>query len=164
MTNIKGFEAYSVTREGAVLGTRGKALKFDTTSAGYYRVTLCRDGLQKRTAVHRLVALHYLPNPSQLPCVNHINGSKTDNRVENLEWVSHSDNHIHAFATGLRPQADKAYQATVSSELIHKACAMIQAGAVRGEVLAACSGLKKHMFDNIRRRRTWKSISVNYLW
>ena len=59
------------------------------------RVALCENGKQKRVFVHRLVAMKYIPNPHNLPQVNHKNGIKTDNRVENLEWCTASENQQH---------------------------------------------------------------------
>ena len=55
--------------------------------------------------VHRMVAETWIPNPNHYRDVNHINGDKTDNRVENLEWVTHSENMYHAYRTGLRKAA-----------------------------------------------------------
>lgn len=66
------------------------------TNAGYYSVSLSKDGKQKDYLVHRLVASAFLGNSSNLPEVNHINGIKTDNRLENLEWCSKSYNQLHA--------------------------------------------------------------------
>jgi len=67
---------------------------------GYLRVILHKDGLN-RLRVHRLVALSFIPNPENKKEINHKNGIKTDNRVENLEWCTSSENKKHALYTGL---------------------------------------------------------------
>lgn len=58
--------------------------------------------LQKFHALHRLVAEHFIPNPEGHPQVNHIDGNRYNNTVENLEWVSASENVLHAYSTGLK--------------------------------------------------------------
>lgn len=68
---------------------------------GYVRVGLRKEGTTIMMSIHRAVALAFLPNLDNKPCVNHKNGIKTDNRVENLEWVNHSQNTIHAIQNGL---------------------------------------------------------------
>lgn len=95
LREIPGFPDYKVSNLGRVFSHRGKIEKMLRPSKswyGYEQVTLS-NGEKKRTmVVHRLVALAFIPNPENKPCVDHINTMKTDNRPENLRWVSHKEN------------------------------------------------------------------------
>jgi len=86
---------YLISNHGRVKGLNknhyGKILSQHVSCWGYYYVRI----LDKSKSVHRLVALAFVPNPENKKCVNHINGIRTDNRVENLEWVTHSENRFH---------------------------------------------------------------------
>lgn len=73
-----------------------------TNHYGYYNVILRKEGEPKFYLIHRLVAQHFIPNPENKPQVNHKNGIKIDNRVENLEWVTQQENITHAISTGLK--------------------------------------------------------------
>ena len=67
----------------------------------YYQIDLWKKNKYKTKYIHRMVAEVYIPNPNNKPFVNHINGNKTDNSVENLEWVSPKENTNHAIEKGL---------------------------------------------------------------
>lgn len=90
--DIKGFEGeYQISTTGDVYSIKygkRKLMKLRKDKYGYLRVCLCKDGKHKHFQVHRLVALAFIPNPDNLPQVNHKNEVKTDNRIENLEWCS----------------------------------------------------------------------------
>lgn len=96
---IRGNPGYFVTPEGFVFHGENQ-IKAGKSSNGY--MTVCLPSIGGSKTVHRIVAETFIPNPDRKPCVNHINGDKSDNRVENLEWVTHSENAIHAYKNGLK--------------------------------------------------------------
>lgn len=95
---------YLISREGLVYGRRSKRmLKPGDNGLGYKQVYLTFfNGGGRWFKVHRLVAMQFIPNPDGLTDVNHINHDKCDNCVENLEWLSHSDNIRHSYQDGRR--------------------------------------------------------------
>lgn len=95
---------YRITSTGKVISLkRGRRiLRPKPHSRGYHSVTLSRNGVAEDHLVHRLVARHFLPNPKELPEVNHKDGNKQNNDVSNLEWVSHAENTRHSWRFGLR--------------------------------------------------------------
>ena len=90
MRDIKGYEGYyAITSCGKVWSYRRKQfLKPRSVGSGYLSVMLCVNGSKKEAYVHRLVAEAYIPNPDNLPQVNHLDENKTKNNVNNLEWCS----------------------------------------------------------------------------
>lgn len=107
--DIAGFEGiYQISNKGRVKSldrytSDGKRLKSQIIKQSinnkndYSRILLFNYGKHTAFRVHRLVAEHFISNIDNLPCVNHINGIKTDNSVENLEWCTYSENNKHAY-------------------------------------------------------------------
>jgi hypothetical protein len=114
---IKDFPNYFIFNDGRVYSKsriihrkikglfkiQGKFLKLrksgrDKNKGDFYHSVLLYDkNIKKECSIHRLLAQAFIPNPENKSCVNHKNGIKTDNQIKNLEWVSQSENHIHAY-------------------------------------------------------------------
>ena len=82
----------------------GKPLKVEQMQDGYQSIVLMKEAIKKRYMCHRLVALTFIDNPNNLPYVNHKDGDKTNNKVENLEWCTAKENDSHARSSGLKHQ------------------------------------------------------------
>lgn len=96
--DIPGFEEYQVSSLGRVRSLKGTIrVLSQSKSSRYCQVTLFREGERHYRKIHRLVAEAFIPNPDNLPCVNHKNEDKTDNRVENLEWCDAKYNNNYGY-------------------------------------------------------------------
>lgn len=104
--DISGYEGlYQVSTMGRI--RRNGRIKIPhKDKGGYLTVWLSKDSVQRNFKVHRLVAQAFLPNPENKKTVNHIDGNKTHNCLDNLEWATHSENVTHAVRLGLRTVTD----------------------------------------------------------
>ncbi len=99
---IEKYSRYEVSDSGEVRNVvSGKVLK-PCYSTGYAHVTLCDENGRHQTSIHKLVAEAFIDNPNNDTEINHLDGDKRNNRVDNLEWCDRSHNMRHAYAIGLQ--------------------------------------------------------------
>ena len=94
--DIKGYEGlYQVSNEGRIFSVINSIFLKPIENNGYYTVSLYKNKKPSINNIHRLVAEAFIPNPNNLPCVNHKNEIKTDNKVNNLEWCTYQYNNTY---------------------------------------------------------------------
>lgn len=146
MKDIKGYEgSYAVTSCGKVYSyINEKFLVPIANKTGYLCVNLYKDGKIKQYLIHRLVADAYIPNPENLPQVDHINGDKTNNCVNNLQWITNRDN--------CRKSNNKPIlQYTLDGEFVREWECAADVGKI----------VNKHICDCVKGRR---KTAYGYIW
>ena len=115
---VKGYEGiYAVSNYGNVYSIRSERILIPIkTRAGYLRVHLSVGGDCKSRFVHRLVAQAFIPNPDGKPTVNHSDGNKFNNCIDNLVWATHKENNEHAYNSGLKRLGENNAQAKLTNE------------------------------------------------
>lgn len=117
---MKYLDNYEITRDGKCINKKTKKIKNTFISnTGYERVSLWNNGKHKNYSIHRLVAEKYIDNQNNYKLVNHIDGNKLNNNVENLEWCDASNNMQHAYKNNLiKVNNKKVKQYTKNMELV----------------------------------------------
>ena len=166
--DVVGYEGfYQVSNLGRVKSFHKNKVKIlephcDKTSRSYPRVNLCKENCMVKKLVHVLVAEAFIPNPQGKPMVNHKDGNKRNNRVDNLEWVTNSENVRHAFRIGLnrRKKGTDVYNAKFCEDEIK----YIRENYIpRDEIFGANAmakkfGVVKSTILNIIHRKTYPNV------
>lgn len=156
---------YWASNLGRIKGKRGlltQHLRYD----GYPIVTLGgrdKNGklLRQQKPVHRIIAMVFLPNPNNLSDVNHINFDRTDNRVCNLEWISHADNIRHSYKHGKhkgRQAGEKNNKAKLTEEQVIEIRQKYNSGEMTKDELAIKYDISLSTINSVINRKTWKHI------
>ena len=99
---MNDYNGYYLIGDNGTISNRVKELKTFINNSGYVCIKLTNGGKKRHCLIHRLVAEHHIKNPDNKREVNHINGDKLNNNAYNLEWVTSSENKLHALRTGLK--------------------------------------------------------------
>jgi hypothetical protein len=154
---VRSLDRYrKVNKEGNLCLLKGQQITLYVNQVGYPQVTLSIDHKGKKFTVHTLVANTFLEKLPHHECVNHINGIKTDNRVENLEWSTYGANNKHAYDTKLKiPYSrfgEKNPRCKYSSRDIKKLRVLLMAKSV--PVISRVFGVPKGTLYNIKKSDT----------
>lgn len=140
-----------------------KIMKLHPHNHGYMTVRLTKDGISKNQYVHRLMCFAFLENKENKKTVNHKNGIKNDNNLDNLEWCTQSENMLHAINTGLSSSVGETH---VDSKLSNIDVGNIKHLLISGET---ATQIKRKYFPhvcrqticNIKHQRSWVKIKAN---
>ena len=160
---IKGYENYLVSDQGRVFNLKYKRFrKLSKNRGGYLYVNLCKNGVRKSQKVQRLVANAFIPNPENKRTVNHIDGCKANNHVENLEWATYSENLQHAFDNGLKKppclKGIKNGRAKLTEKEVLEIRRLYKTGDYTQRGLGKMFGVSKLPIGHIVNRKIWKHI------
>lgn len=157
---VDGFEdAYIVNDQGEIIslprnGKPGKTLKLNLMPNGYLMADLFKNGEYTSVGVHRVVAKAFCPNPLLKEQVNHLNGNRTDNRAENLQWVTARENERHkheVLGTGNSPHPTR-------RRLTAQQVRAIRSSKKSGRELAREFGVSHSAIRNIQARKVYKEV------
>jgi hypothetical protein len=156
--DVIGFEGlYKISKDGRVLNLkRNRCNKPCLVGKGYWIIGMTKNGNPERQYVHRLLAIHFIPNPENKPQVNHKNGIMTDNRLENLEWCTAKENIKHAHDTGLVPIAHRYNCRKLTFQQVKE---IRDSECEDLKLLAKKYGVVCATIRNIKRNHTFKHLS-----
>lgn len=126
MWNVKSLDTRVKSCHNSTYIKQWEQLKPILTKNGYIRVCFSIGRIKKYFTIHRLVAQAFIPNPENKPQVNHINWIRDDNRVENLEWCTASENHLHKFRVLWYNVSDKHIKQCINNNIKYKSKEVIQ--------------------------------------
>ena len=168
---------YKISSWGNIINIKGKKMKYETDKDGYQRCTLTMEnGKKKHFMVHRLVAIHFIPNPENKPEVNHLKPKdKTKLYVEYLQWCTPKENRKHAQRLHLQTilSCSSHGMSTMTNDDVERICQMMQVGYSNNDICKAFGYTNKNKKEkerfrskikHIRARKTWVPISRNYKW
>ena len=154
---------YEINDRGMVRNTKFmKILSPIKLSSGILQVNLSFNGKVVSKSIHNLVAKAFLPNPKWRKKVHHINQNRSDNRVENLEWAGPLKGIHRDFPNRVELCGEYSPRSVYSVSQVHRICELLQQGKLNDCQIARITGVTHQTVNNIRNRKSWRSISENY--
>lgn len=168
--DLKGYEdSYQISDSGRIFTKRrlignqiyyGKELVPQLTQDGYLKVTLSKNGDCKKFYLHRLVAIQFIENSTNLPQVNHKDGNKLNNNINNLEWCTKQENQSHAVRIGLMQRGQDRPSAKLTEAEVLEIYKL--KGILKAQDIANKYNVSKNTINCILRGSKWKYLYEQY--
>ena len=155
---------YMISNDGQIYSKiSNKILSPFINKDGYLLIHLHHNTKSVNKSVHRLVAIAFIPNPENKPQVNHKDGNKLNNKVENLEWCTNSENMQHAYITGLKhnPHGSDSVLSKYTDKQIHLVCKLLE-NKVPMKLISILTKVRYKKVNAIKLYREWKHIALQY--
>lgn len=158
---IESLDRYKTNQKGNKIFIKGIILKQFLDNWGYKQVYLYKNGKKKTIKVHRIIAEAFIPNPEHKETVNHINGIKTDNRIENLEWCTNKENFNHAIKNGLVVHyGENNKLAKLTDNKVREIFKLRKSGMTHINI-SKIFGVSRPVISNILARKYWKHVNLS---
>ena len=154
---IDGYDGmYLINENGLIWSMASSKFKINILGKrGYYTVDLWKNNKRKNFKIHRLIAEYFIPNTENKPFINHKNGIKTDNRIENLEWCTQFENNTHSRLTKLNNDMGESHH---NAKLIEKDVLFIRESELSDNELSKILPCTRRNINDIRNYKIWKHV------
>lgn len=152
-----GFEAYEVSTAGRIKNHKG-LLEPAINKDGYRQCCLRSNGQKKNVVLHRLIATTFIPNPQNLPVINHLDGNKLNNAITNLEWCTVKRNTNHAIEIGLFSREGENNHNHVLKDLQVIEIKELLKNGVGTRSIARLYGVTRSAIQHIKKGRSRKNL------
>lgn len=158
--NVRSKDRFVTHNCGGKAVRKGCNLKIRKDKDGYLRVSLKKHQRSQVPFIHRLIAIHFIPNPDNKKQVNHLNGIKSDNRIENLEWCTSFENRQHAYDTGLQKarRGEKNNWCKLKNEDVIYIRENYKKGIITQKMLGKKFNVTQSCIHSILTKRSWSDI------
>jgi hypothetical protein len=152
--NVKSLIRKTKSKNNSLRIVNERILTQSKSQNGYYRLCLKLNSTKGYFTIHRLVAVSFIPNHENKPQVNHINGIKTDNRVENLEWCTAKENIAHSYENGLSAIGVKKKLSKLNDEIVLE----IRKSDLTQKKLAEKYNVSQPLISEVLLNKIWKHV------